>query len=121
MASAGGNDGGGTGRDSGREGERGSVSGSNIASSSSPGVTGSNAVSSTSGALQEDSIEGLNIKVRRSLKGHNAKVLCLDWCLDKRHLVSSSQDGKLIVWDAFTTNKEHAITMPTTWVMACAY
>ena len=27
----------------------------------------------------------------------------------------------MIVWDAFTTNKEHAITMPTTWVMACAY
>jgi len=153
MASAGGNDGGGTGRDSGSETGRGSVSGSNIASSSSPG----NAVSSTSGTLQEDSIEGLqkeieqlkrriveermklcdrtvgqvaesiepiqglNIKVRRSLKGHNAKVLCLDWCLDKRHLVSSSQDGKLIVWDAFTTNKEHAVTMPTTWVMACAY
>ena len=66
-------------------------------------------------------IQGLNIKVRRSLKGHNAKVLCLDWSLDKRHLVSSSQDGKLIVWDAFTTNKEHAVTMPTTWVMACAY
>lgn len=66
-------------------------------------------------------IQGLNIKVRRSLKGHNAKVLCLDWCSDKRHLVSSSQDGKLIVWDAFTTNKEHAVTMPTTWVMACAY
>ena len=66
-------------------------------------------------------IRDLNIKVRRSLKGHNAKVLCLDWSLDKRHLVSSSQDGKLIVWDAFTTNKEHAVTMPTTWVMACAY
>lgn len=155
MASAG--DGGGTGRDTGSDRDRGSVSGSNIASSSSPGVTGSNAVSSTTGTLQEDSIEGLqkeieqlkrriveermklcdrtvgqvaesiepiqglNIKVRRSLKGHNAKVLCLDWCLDKRHLVSSSQDGKLIVWDAFTTNKEHAVTMPTTWVMACAY
>ncbi|KFM77951.1 Guanine nucleotide-binding protein subunit beta-5, partial [Stegodyphus mimosarum] len=27
----------------------------------------------------------------------------------------------MIIWDAFTTNKEHAITMPTTWVMACAY
>ncbi|CAG0880010.1 unnamed protein product [Darwinula stevensoni] len=48
-----------------------------------------------------------NIKVRRVLKGHMGKVLCLDWCSDKRHLVSSSQ--------------EHAITMPTTWVMACAY
>lgn len=66
-------------------------------------------------------IEQLSIKIRRSLKGHNAKVLCLDWCSDKRHLVSSSQDGKLIIWDAFTTNKEHALTMPTTWVMACAY
>jgi len=161
MASAGGNDGGGTtggtsmGRDSGSERERGS--GSNIGSSSSPVVTGSNACTSTTGTIQEDSIEGLqkeieqlkkriieernklcdrtvgqvaesiepiqglNIKVRRSLKGHNAKVLCLDWCLDKRHLVSSSQDGKLIVWDAFSTNKEHAVTMPTTWVMACAY
>ena len=44
------------------------------------------------------SIDQLNIKIRKSLKGHNAKVLCLDWCSDKRHLVSSSQDGKLIVW-----------------------
>ena len=25
------------------------------------------------------------------------------------------------MWDAFTTNKENAVTMPTTWVMACAY
>ncbi|KAL7645078.1 UNVERIFIED_CONTAM: hypothetical protein RMT77_003456 [Armadillidium vulgare] len=63
----------------------------------------------------------LNIKVRRTLKGHQGKVLCSDWCQDKRHLVSSSQDGKMIIWDAFTTNKEHAVTMPTTWVMACAY
>ena len=68
-----------------------------------------------------ESVQGMNVKVRRSLKGHNAKVLCLDWSTDKRHLVSSSQDGKLIVWDAHSTNKEHAITMPTTWVMACAY
>ena len=45
----------------------------------------------------------------------------MDWSLDKRHIVSSSQDGKVIVWDGFTTNKEHALTMPTTWVMACAY
>ncbi len=32
-----------------------------------------------------------------------------------------TQDGKIIVWDAFSTNKEYAVTMPTTWVMACAY
>ncbi|KAI6183181.1 hypothetical protein M3Y97_00461100 [Aphelenchoides bicaudatus] len=63
----------------------------------------------------------LNIKQRRILKGHASKVLCMDWAQDKRHIVSSSQDGKVIVWDGFTTNKEHALTMPTTWVMTCAY
>jgi len=71
-----------------------------------------------------DKVEPLSnipIKQRRVLKGHQGKVLCMDWSCDKRHIVSSSQDGKVIVWDAFTTNKEHAITMPTTWVMACAY
>lgn len=48
----------------------------------------------------------LSIKVRRTLKGHQGKVLCLDWSnADKRHVVSSSQDGKMIIWDAFTTNK----------------
>ncbi|KAE8751993.1 hypothetical protein FOCC_FOCC001156 [Frankliniella occidentalis] len=68
-----------------------------------------------------DMISLLNVKPRRVLRGHQAKVLCSDWCADKRHIVSSSQDGKMIIWDAFTTNKEHAVTMPTTWVMACAY
>ncbi|KAG8950331.1 guanine nucleotide-binding protein subunit beta 1 [Tulasnella sp. 424] len=39
----------------------------------------------------------------------------------KRHLVSASQDGKLIVWDAYTTNKVHAIPLRSSWVMTCAY
>lgn len=50
-------------------------------------------------------INYLNIKPRRILKGHQAKVLCSNWSPDKRHIVSSSQDGKLIIWDAFSTNK----------------
>ena len=33
----------------------------------------------------------LNIKPRRYLRGHQAKVLCSDWCTDKRHIASSSQ------------------------------
>ncbi|KAL7072750.1 hypothetical protein ACQ4LE_007765 [Meloidogyne hapla] len=61
------------------------------------------------------------MRCRRVLRGHASKVLCMDWAQDKRHIVSSSQDGKVIVWDGFTTNKEHAVTMPTTWVMACAF
>ncbi|XP_034416311.1 guanine nucleotide-binding protein subunit beta-5b isoform X2 [Cyclopterus lumpus] len=63
----------------------------------------------------------LCIKTRRVLKGHGNKVLCMDWCKDKRRLVSSSQDGKVIVWDAFTLNKEHAVSLPCTWVLTCAY
>ncbi|XP_041984781.1 guanine nucleotide-binding protein subunit beta-5 [Aricia agestis] len=62
-----------------------------------------------------------NLKIRRVLKGHQAKVLCCDWSPDKRHIVSSSQDGKVIIWDAFTATKELTIAMPSTWVMACAY
>ncbi|KAL1241362.1 Guanine nucleotide-binding protein [Trichinella spiralis] len=72
-------------------------------------------------AEKVEPVPSFNIKQRRLLKGHQGKVLCMDWSNDKRHVVSSSHDGKVIVWDAFTTNKEHAITMPTTWVMACAY
>lgn len=68
-----------------------------------------------------ETITFINIKPRRVLKGHQAKVLCSDWSPDKRHIVSSSQDGRLIVWDAFTTSKEHSVTMPTTWIMACAF
>lgn len=86
-------------------------------------LTNSNPNSFTVSSVAErlEMITFINIKPRRVLKGHQAKVLCSDWSPDKRHIVSSSQDGKLIVWDAFTTNKEHAVTMPTTWVMACAY
>ena len=42
-------------------------------------------------------------------------------CCDSRNLVSASQDGKLIVWDGYTTNKVHAIPLRSSWVMTCAY
>ncbi|XP_021708217.1 guanine nucleotide-binding protein subunit beta-5-like [Aedes aegypti] len=80
-----------------------------------------NDVTLSSVAERLEMITYLNIKPRRVLKGHQAKVLCSDWSPDKRHIVSSSQDGKLIIWDAFTNYKEHAVTMPTTWVMGCSY
>lgn len=52
----------------------------------------------------------LNIKQRRLLKGHLGKVLSCCWSYDDRHLVSSSQDGRVIVWDAFTANKVNFIS-----------
>jgi len=61
------------------------------------------------------------MKPRRALRGHLAKIYAMHWATDKRHLVSASQDGKLIVWDAYTTNKVHAIPLRSSWVMTCAY
>lgn len=74
-------------------------------------------------AARLDSIGNLNLKTRRILKANNGKVLCIDWCQDKRRLVSSSQDGRLMVWDAFpNSNKlEHIISLPTTWILTCAF
>ncbi|GBP67670.1 Guanine nucleotide-binding protein subunit beta-5 [Eumeta japonica] len=80
-----------------------------------------NDVTLASVAERLEPVSFLNLKPRRVLKGHQAKVLCSDWSPDKRHIVSSSQDGKVIVWDAFTASKEVTLAMPTTWVMACAY
>lgn len=80
-----------------------------------------NDITMEQGSSQLEHFSPMNIKQRRILKGHSGKVLCMDWSFDRRRIVSSAQDGKVIVWDAFTTNKEHAVTLATTWVMACAF
>jgi len=67
----------------------------------------------------------LPIKNRKVLKGHFAKIYAMHWCDNEgdhgKELVSASQDGKLIVWNAFTTNKVHAIPLRSSWVMTCAF
>lgn len=63
----------------------------------------------------------LVMKIRRNLRGHLAKIYAMHWANDGQHLVSASQDGKLIVWNAYTTNKLHAVPLRSAWVMTCAY
>jgi len=67
-------------------------------------------------------------KPSRKLKGHFGKVYALHWAQNEQAdaqnqhaLVSASQDGKLIIWNAFTTNKFQAIPLRSSWVMTCAY
>lgn len=72
-------------------------------------------------AAEIEPLPRIMMKPRRTLKGHLAKIYAMHWAFDKRHLVSASQDGKLIVWDAYTTNKVHAIPLRSSWVMTCAY
>jgi len=61
------------------------------------------------------------MRTRRTLRGHLAKIYAMHWAFDSRNLVSASQDGKLIVWDSYSTNKVHAIPLRSSWVMTCAY
>jgi guanine nucleotide-binding protein G(I)/G(S)/G(T) subunit beta-1 len=61
------------------------------------------------------------LKLRRTLKGHLAKIYAMHWSMEREKLVSASQDGKLLVWDALTTNKLHAVHLRSSWVMTCAY
>ncbi|XP_039251460.1 guanine nucleotide-binding protein subunit beta-1-like [Styela clava] len=68
-----------------------------------------------------DSLGRIQLRTRRTLRGHLAKIYAMHWGSDSRNLVSASQDGKLIVWDSYTTNKVHAIPLRSSWVMTCAY
>eukprot|EP00696_Hemimastix_kukwesjijk_P013783 gnl/Hemi2/2760_TR972_c0_g1_i1.p1 gnl/Hemi2/2760_TR972_c0_g1~~gnl/Hemi2/2760_TR972_c0_g1_i1.p1 ORF type:complete len:385 (-),score=61.24 gnl/Hemi2/2760_TR972_c0_g1_i1:251-1405(-) len=63
----------------------------------------------------------LQIPAKRTLKGHFAKIYALHWAPDNQKLVSASQDGKMIVWNAHTTQKIHMIPLRSAWVMTCAY
>lgn len=58
------------------------------------------------------------IKMRRLLKGHFGKVTALHWSGDSQVLVSASQDGNLLIWNAVTNNKLQAITLKSSYVMA---
>lgn len=42
----------------------------------------------------------VNLQNRKILRGHLSKVYAMQWSNDSRTLVSASQDGKMIVWDA---------------------
>ena len=72
-------------------------------------------------ASQVESVGRITPKSKRVLRGHLAKIYSMHWAADSRQLASASQDGKLIVWDSWSSNKVHAIPLRSSWVMTCAY
>lgn len=56
----------------------------------------------------------------RTLKGHYGKVYAMQWSGTASNVVSASQGGQLILWNANSTNKVQAVELKTSWVMACA-
>uniref|UniRef100_A0A915DVD1 Uncharacterized protein n=1 Tax=Ditylenchus dipsaci TaxID=166011 RepID=A0A915DVD1_9BILA len=86
----------------------------------------SNSRSCQSNALAEGSkhlkaIEKMQLVNRAVLRGHLSKVYAMHWASDSRNLVSASQDGKLIVWDAHKAFKLFLVPLRSAWVMTCAY
>jgi len=61
------------------------------------------------------------LRVRRTLKGHFGKVHAVAWAQDSQSLVSAAQDGKMILWNAFTGMKALAISLKSCWVMTADY
>ena len=60
-------------------------------------------------------------KCRRILSGHNDKVHAMHWAEDAQRMVSASKDGKLMIWNAYTTMKLQSIPLASSWVMTCAF
>ncbi|KAJ6232514.1 guanine nucleotide-binding protein beta g protein beta [Anaeramoeba flamelloides] len=61
------------------------------------------------------------VKIRRNLTGHLGKIYGLHWAQDSTRLVSASQDGRLIVWNAKSTNKLHVIPLRSNWIMTAGF
>jgi guanine nucleotide-binding protein G(I)/G(S)/G(T) subunit beta-1 len=59
-----------------------------------------------------------SIKTRRILKGHFGKITALHWSGDSKTVVSASQDGNLLLWNAVTANKLQSVSLKSSYVMA---
>jgi len=62
----------------------------------------------------------LQVKERKEIKC-NGKIFSLSWCLDSRKILSASQDGKLTIWNALTSEKIIGLCLSFQWVMTCSY
>eukprot|EP01084_Bolivina_argentea_P123281 218481_1 len=65
----------------------------------------------------------LEFDVIKKFKGHNGKIYDADWSSDCKLLLSGSQDGHLMIWDAITTMKKvtYQLSQAATWVMTCSF
>jgi len=72
------------------------------------------------GAFTAAPKSSVDIRQRKLLRGHFGKVFALQWGGPGavHELVSASQDGKVILWDAPSARKKQAITLRSSWVMA---
>jgi len=69
----------------------------------------------------QNNVQVLSPQLRHTGMGHFGKIYALHWGPDSKHIITASQDGKLIIWNAQTINKQLAITLNSAWVMTCGF
>jgi hypothetical protein len=57
----------------------------------------------------------------QDMDGHLDKIYAMDWSPDSQHIVTAAQDGKLLVYDAYTACKTHRVDLENRWVLAAAF
>lgn len=64
-------------------------------------------------------INNYSLNSYRTLKGHFDKISSCAWYPDSKHLISSSQDGYLLVWDTVKGLKNNLVELDDPYVMGC--
>lgn len=65
--------------------------------------------------------QSCNLTLYTTLRGHQTKIALSKWSRDSSRIVSASQDGYMIIWDAVTGYKKHAIALDNQYVLACLF
>jgi len=68
-----------------------------------------------------DPNNSFRFEIRRLLRGHFNKVHACAWAGDDTTAASASQDGKMIIWNAFTRDKLDVIFLESNFAMSCAF
>lgn len=62
----------------------------------------------------------INPRMYNNLEGHQTKIAKIDWLSDSNQILSASQDGFMILWDAVTGYKKHIVELENQWVLTCS-
>lgn len=62
-----------------------------------------------------------DLKLYNTLKGHQNKIAKFVWNSKSTKILSSSQDGYMIIWDVVSGLKKELIPLDNPWVLTCAF
>merc|ERR1719295_1100458 len=68
-------------------------------------------------------LPSLSFATSLTMQGHLGKIYDTDYSSDSKLLLSCSQDGHLIIWDAASGNQMQSYELPSdnVWIQACAF